>query len=119
MASVGGKETTGELEGKGKSRPEIGDGETWRTSFFLFISFLRPALERGRGGRFGRGHGEILAVPCGDRSIGFQILKRLGGDGEGRETGKGGKSAEANPACAAPWFAFPSPGAPAVHKYGI
>lgn len=65
-----GKETTGELERKGKSRPAIGDGETWRTSFsVLFISFLRPAL--GAGARRAvwartrrpRRRGEILAVP--------------------------------------------------------
>jgi hypothetical protein len=58
---------------------------------------------------------------CGDRGIGFQILKRLGGDGEWRETGnsRGEKSAAANPVCAAPWFAFSPPGAPVVCKYGI
>jgi len=126
MASArGGKKRLENWRGKGRVGRRLAmEKRGGRPSpSFLFLSSVRP----WSGGEAG-GLGADTAAeaprrnpsrPCGDRSIGFQILKRLGGDGEWRETGKGGKSAKANPACAAPWFAFPSPGAPAVHKYGI
>jgi len=51
-----GKETTGDWRGKARVGRRIGDGETWRTSFFvLFISW--PPGHGSEGGRFGRGHG--------------------------------------------------------------